>query len=352
MARLALEKLRQSLKGALPRPAYYIHGVEGVLKDEALALILSSGLDAATRDFNLDSFSAQQLDPAELPAACATLPMMAERRVVVVRDIEAWKRKSKAKTPAVQYLERPMPETVLVMVQTNDDDPDEELASRATSIECVAPVGDRLEAWLDDRLAAEGVVLTPPARDHLIRATGGDLGLLTAESQKLAGLSTGEPIDAEAVGALVGVRFGETGEDWRDAVVRDDTDQALGLVPRLLETTGNSAVRLVSLLGTSLVALQWTRATAAGRRIRDDALARAIKQDLFFKLRPNIGNYELAAKLFARVVGRWPAPRLRSAVAATLEADVALKGTTISNAGGVLTDLVIALAATRAQRAA
>jgi DNA polymerase III subunit delta len=350
--RLPFSRLRQSLKAAAPAPAYYIYGREGVLKDEALALILDRALEPGTRDFNLDTFSAQQLDPAELPAACATLPMMAERRVVVLRDVEAWKRKSKAKSPAMQYLDRPMTDTVLVIVQANDDDPDADLASRCTSIECIAPTGDRLEAWLDDRLAVHGVAVVPEAREYLIRATGGDLGLLTAEVQKLGGLQIEGPIDADTVGALVGIRFGETADDWRDAVLRDETARALMLIPRLLETTGLSGVKLVTAIGTSLLALRWARATAERHRLRDAALATRIKTDLLVKTRPNVGSYDPASRLFAQVVARWPLPRLRAAAAAALDADIALKSTTISDEAGILTDLVLALGASRVKKAA
>jgi DNA polymerase-3 subunit delta len=352
MPRLTLDKLRRALDAAAPAPAYYIHGAEGVLKDEALTLILARALEAGTRDFNLDSFSAQQLDPAELPAACSTLPMMAARRVVVLRDVEAWKRKSKAKAPAVQYLDRPMPETVLVMVQGNDDDADDELASRAVSIECVAPTGDQLESWLDDRLAIHGVTVEPTAREHLIRATGGDLGLLTAEVQKLSGLVTDHPIDLDTVGALVGVRFGETADDWRDAVLRDDTARAVKLIPRLLETPGVSGVKLVTALGTSLLMLRWARATAEQERIRDAALASRIKSGLLFKGKYNVGSYDLMARLLAQVMGRWALARLRAAIAAALDADIALKNTTISDEGGILTDLVLTLGASRARQVA
>jgi DNA polymerase-3 subunit delta len=352
MPRLPLSRLPQSLKAAAPAPAYYIYGGEGILKDEALTLILDRALEPGTRDFNLDTFSAQQLDPAELPAACATLPMMAERRVVVLRDIEVWKRKSKAKLPAVQYLDRPMTETVLVMVQGNGDDPDDDLASRCSSIECVAPTGDQLEAWLDDRLAAHGVAVVPAAREHLIRATGGDLGVLTAEVQKLSGLQVDGPLDADTVGALVGIRFGETADDWRDAVLRDDTARALMLVPRLLESPGVSGVKLVTALGTSLLALRWARATAERHRIRDAVLATRIKTDLLFTARPSVGSYDPAAKLLAQVVARWSLPRLQAAAAAALDADIALKSTTISDEAGILTDLVLVLGASRVKQAA
>jgi DNA polymerase-3 subunit delta len=352
MPRVTFSRLASSLKSGPAAPAYYIHGAEGILKDEALALILNRALDPGTRDFNLDVLSAQQIDPAELAAACATLPMMAERRVVVLRDVEAWKRKSKAKQPAVQYLEHPMLDTVLVMVQGNDDDPDDELASRSTAIECIAPVGDQLESWLDERLVMHSVQVVPEAREHLIRATGGDLGLLAAEVQKLGGLQVTGPIDANTVGDLVGVRFGETVDDWRDAVLRDETSRALALLPKLLETTGISGVKLVTQLGTSLVVMRWARATAERRKIRDAALARVVKSDLLFKVRPGVGSYDPFVRVVGEVVGRWSQPRLTTAIAAVLQADMALKQTTISGEGGIVTDLILTLATSRARRAA
>jgi DNA polymerase III subunit delta len=353
MPRLTLDKLRQALKTGTPASAYYIHGAEGILKDEAIGLILDRALDIGTRDFNLDLCSAQQLDPAGLGAACATLPMMAERRVVVVRDIEAWKRKSKAKQPAVEYLERPMPDTVLVMVQGNDDDADEELSSRCVSIACTSPTGDQLDRWLDQRLTAHALAIVPEAREHLIRATGGDLGLLSAEIQKLSGLETSGPIDAETVGALVGVRFGETADDWRDAVLRDDISRALALAPKLLETTGVSGVNLVSLLGTSLLVLSWARDMAgANKELRGGMLANRVKNELLFKIRPRVGSYDPVARLVSEVVGNWPPERLAAATAAVLLADIALKGNTISDPEGIVTDLVLTIAASRTRKAA
>lgn len=351
MPRLAFSRLGPSLKTTLA-PVYYIHGAENILKDEALTLILDRALDPGTRDFNLDLVSAQQLDPADLPAACATLPMMAERRVVVLRDVEAWKRKSKAKLPAVNYLDKPMPDTVLVIVQGNDEDPDDDLASRCTTIECTAPVGDQLEAWLDERLAAHGVTVALDAREHLIRATGGDLGLLTAEVQKLSGLDNSAPIDIKTVGDMVGVRFGETADDWRDAVLRDDTSRALSLLPKLLETTGVSGVKLVTQLGTSLLVLRWARATAERNKSRGAALAKTVKFELLFKVRPGVGSYDSFTSVIGEVVGRWSLARLATAIAATLHADMALKGTTISDEGGIVTDLVLTLAGSRVRKAA
>ncbi|HEX3926922.1 MAG TPA: DNA polymerase III subunit delta [Gemmatimonadales bacterium] len=349
--RLTPDRLRAALDKGTIAPAYYIHGGEALLKHQAVADIMERALDPGTRDFNLDLLSAQQVEPGALAAACATLPMMAERRVVVLRDVESWKRKSKAKLPAVAYLEHPAVETVLVIVQGNDDDPDEDIARHCATVDCSPLTGEALEAWLAQQLATTDMHLSSDAREHLLRATGGDLGLLSAELQKLGGLTVIGEIDRETVGNLVGVRFGETVDDWRDAVLRDDTARALSLVPRLLETSGTSGVRLVTLLGSSLLLLAWARTTAEERRLRDRALAEAVKR-LCFTARPGVGSYDPAARLIAEVAGRWPIARTRAAIAATLAADVALKNTTISDEAGIVTDLVLTLAASRIQKAA
>ena len=352
--RLSPPQLRRALAKAPPAGAYYLHGSEGILKDEAQALILDAALEPSLRDFNLDILSAQQVDPEGLASVCSTLPMMAERRVVVVRDVESWKRKTKAKQAAVTYLQRPSPETVLVLVQGGDGDPDGDLAAHCVTVDCAGLIGDALDEWLDARMAAAGISITPDAREHLLRATAGELGLLTAEVAKLSGLTTPGPIDCDTVSSLVGVRFGETPDDWRDAVLRDDFATAIRLVPRLLEMTGNSGVRLVALLGTSLIVLRWARATAeADRRARGAALADKVRRLLGSTYpKPQLGSYGVFANLVADVTPRWSQPRLQSAIAATLDADIASKTTTISDQTGIITDLVLAIAITASRKAA
>ena len=174
---------------------------------------------------------------------------------------------------------------------------------------------------------------------------------MTAEVAKLSSLQVTGPIDRETVGSLVGIRFGETVEDWRDAVLRDDTARAISLVPQVLALSGVSGVRLVTLLGTSLLVLRWGRCTAEAKKIRDRALAEQVKS-FAFRIRPPVGSYPPFAALVGEVVGRWSLPRLRTAIAATLAADAALKNTTISDEGGIVTDLVLMLATSRARKAA
>src|SRR5881409_736000 len=109
--------LRSLPKGELA-PVYYLHGPEDILKDEAVQAILERALDPGLRDFNFDQRSAGQLDPEAIFVLCTTLPMMAERRVVLLRDIEGWKRKPKTRAAFLEYLARHAAETVAILVQS------------------------------------------------------------------------------------------------------------------------------------------------------------------------------------------------------------------------------------------
>lgn len=187
--------------------AYYFHGPEDLLKDEALRALLDRVLDPSLRDFNLDQRSAGQLDADALFALCTTLPMMADRRVVVLREVEALKRKPKVRAALLEYLGRPAPDTVLVLIQgANEDGEHKEIARAAVTVACMPLPEERVLKWLDRMAKALGLALPEEAARHLVRAVGGELGSLAAELEKLAALPAGEPLTVERVGELVGVR--------------------------------------------------------------------------------------------------------------------------------------------------
>jgi DNA polymerase-3 subunit delta len=337
----------RALAKSAPAGAYYLYGAEDILKDEAVKLILDRALDPSLRDFNLDFASGASLDPEAFFALCATLPMMAERRVVVLREVEATRRKPKLRAALLRYLERPSPETVLVLVQgSTEDSEDKELARAARTVACDALSPERALEWLQRRASALGVRLDDDAAEHLLRAVGGELGTLASELAKLAALPPGEPLTAEQVGELVGVRHGETNFDWRDALFAGDTARAARLLGPLLDQPGSSGVKLVTLVGTSLIGVGIARGhldRGLKGRALDDAVFESIRRNRVFGLL----SWSEEKGRWIRWAARWPAARVRAALRAALEADIALKGTTISDERAILTTLVLRMAPTR-----
>jgi DNA polymerase-3 subunit delta len=333
---------RSIRKGEIPG-AIYLHGPEDLLKDELIADLTSRVLDPGTREFNLDLRSAATLDADDVEALCTTLPMMADRRVVVIRDVEVWNKRARAKTAVLAYLDRPSPETVLVLVQGGAEPAaDAELAARTTHAAAEPLSPDRAGKWLILQAGRRGLELDPAAADHLVRVTDGDLAALKTELDKLAGLAGAEPLSLERVSAVLGVRRGETQYDWREAVLAGQAGRAAALLPHILGQTGVSGVSLVSLLGTSLVGLGLAR-SLYDRGARGSSLARAIT-DVLFRVRPSRLSYRAAADEWSRLVSDWPPARIDNAIRAALRADERLKTTSVSDERAILFDLVMELA--------
>jgi DNA polymerase-3 subunit delta len=336
-----LDAFMRSLAKGDPAAAYFFHGPEDLLKDEALRALLDRVLDPSLRDFNLDQRGAGQLDADALFALCTTLPMMADRRVVVLREVEALKRKPKVRGALLDYLARPAPDTVLVLIQgANEENEDKDIARAAVTVACEPLPEDRVLKWLERRAKGVGLELPEDAARHLVRAVGGELASLAAELDKLAALPAGEAFTVERVGELVGVRHGETIYDWRDAVMEDRVGPAVHLIGPLLDQPGTSGVELAALLGTTLVGVGVARSYMdKGQRGRalDDAVFRAIQRCRVFGLL----SWSEEKTRWIRWGPRWPATRVTGALRAVLAADTALKNTTISDERGILTDLVL-----------
>ena len=348
MAALTLDALLRSLKkGARSAldPVYLLYGDEDVLKDEALRLLVDAAVGGdANRDFNFDSCFAADLTPEQFHALVNTPPMLAERRVVVVRGVEQLgKRKTKLRDEALRYLAAPNPSTLLVLVFAAGEEPDAELVRASTTVELGPLSPERVPRWLQHRAGTLGLTLEPDAATLLLQAVGNDLTTLARELEKLASLTadTRQPATAADVTGLVGVRRGETVYDLVDAALARNAARAAALVERVLEQAGMSGVKIVSLLGTHLVG------TALARLERDRG-ARRLPDTLFRHLlatRPyGLRGWKEEAARWSEWSATWTLPELSRALKAALAADIALKTATVSDDRGIVTQLVLGFA--------
>jgi len=338
---------KQIRSGDIP-PAIYLYGDEDVLKDEAVKAVLDRVVDPGLRDFNYDVRGAGQLDPDHVEALCTTLPMMADRRLVVIRDVESWNKKAKAKSAVLHYLSNPARETVLILWQgaprkeDEKSEADADLARLATAVEVARCTPRLAEKWVIKRAEERGVRLEPEAAAHLVKAVDADLGAARSELDKLAGLGGDAPVTLDHLTASLGIRHGETQADWCDAVLDDHPGRAASILSHLLDQSGVSGVGLLNQLGTQLVGLGIARSTY-DRGLRGGGLERAVF-DAVMRARPARLDYRGAAARWSRLADSWPIARVDAAIAAARRADTRLKGTTLADERGVLVDLIMELA--------
>lgn len=238
--------------------AFYLHGEDEFRKEELVRALVDAHLDPATRDFNLDPLRGTEVDPETLASILATPPMMAEWRVVVLREVEGLASSSRARDVLLNAAASPPPGLALIMSCTPPQGSRakiyRELAKVARSVELQPIAPDDVPGWILSRgRDRHGLAIDVEAAQALGAAIGANLGVLAQELEKLAdyvgerGAVTVQ--DIEAVGTHL-----PSQDRWRwfDLVGEGRFEDALGALDALMGQ-GESGVGLVIGLTTQLL---------------------------------------------------------------------------------------------------
>lgn len=345
MPALTPRAFRKALQERAFAPAYLLHGDDDFLKDAAVRQLAAAAVEPATRDFNLEVRRGGELDAETVGALLGTPPLMAERRLVVVRDVGALRKDARRQLD--RYLERPAPDVVLALVAAAGAKADKALDAHpaVTPVEFRQLTGGEVTKWIAHHVDTElGGAITPAAATLLHDAVGTDLGQLASELDKLLSYTGGAEIDEAAVSAIVGVRRGETLGDFLDAVAARQPRSALALLPHVLSQPKVTGVSIAMALGTQVLAMAWAQAARA------EGLPPARLEAELFGLLKEGGGYTgrawgEAVKAWSRHLSHWSAPALDRALDAVLAADVALKESRVSSEEQILATLVLTLCA-------
>ena len=349
MASAGEKALHAALKKREFDPVYYFHGDDDFLKDRKVRELVDAAIDPATRDFNLELRRGADLDAEALDSLLSMPPMLAERRVVVVREVD--KLKKDARKFLDEYLKRPSADLLLLLVSPTGIKTDKGLSDRSTPVEFAPLTGDRVPNWVVYQVeTALHRTITAAAVSLLVEAVGSDLSQLAMELEKLASFS-GDVIDEAAVSAVVGVRRGESLGELLDAIAARDATTALTLLPGVLQQPKMNAVLIGMHLATQTLALSYGEAARArgipARSLYNEFMT-LLKETGAFPGRP----WGEAVNAWTKYCERWSAGELDAALAALLAADEAFKDTKISSDEQLLSSLVLALCGNGSSRRA
>jgi DNA polymerase-3 subunit delta len=241
------EELADELRAGRVRPAYLLAGGEPLLRDDALAALRAAVLAGGPADFNLDRLEGDEATPGQLADALRTLPMMAPRRLVWLREPASGRGAWKALAEALPGLVRGQPADAPAVLVVTAGPPDRRLAwvkafqvEPAALVECEAPAHAReLAAFARREAKRLGVSLAGDAADDLAERVGPHLLRLRSELEKAALLAgPGQPITIEHVRVGVADLAEEPVWDLTDAIGEGRAADALVVLARVL---GNGA---------------------------------------------------------------------------------------------------------------
>ena len=343
-----VKSLHAAEKATTFAPVYYFHGDDDYVKEQELRRLIDVTVDPATRDFNFEVLRAADVDAETLGSIIGTPPMMAERRVVVVRDVGALKKA--ARDMLERCIRTVASDLVLILVSPAGAKADTGLLKSTTSIDFKPLSGTRIPKWIAYYVEHDlGSSITDGAITLLQEAVGTELAQLQVELDKLGSYTGGAPINEAAVSAVVGVQPGETMGDLLDAVARRDAARALAMVPTVLQQPKSGGVPIVLALTVQTLGLGWASAArAAGAspsRLHGDLIG-LLKDTGAFPFRA-WGEF---AATCSRNAEKWSPRAVDEALEALLAADVTLKTTRLSSDEQLIANLVASLCGVSSRR--
>ncbi len=298
-------------------PIYLLHGEERWFIDRLQALLLENALQPHEKDFNLDLLYGHETDARQALNACQAFPMMAERRVVIIRDFDRMKENALFKGLA----EQPNPACVVFLVCAGKPNmsrhPYRALKSAGKAVEFKALYPNQVPRWIETLAKEKGFALEPKAVQMLGEYVGASLSSVEAELGKLATyVGEREVITAEDIVQASGQTRDYNVFELQRAVGERQFDRALHITERLLQQSSNptgESNMIVAVLTAFFIKL-WQLTAFREERIPEKEMARAIGVSPFF------------LKEYLACLRRYDVKAIHRALSALLAADSELKG--------------------------
>lgn len=254
---------------------YLLYGEEPYLVERAVKKLLDRAVDPGFKDFNLNVFYGNECKGEEVFGAAQTLPMFAERRVVLVKkggDLSAG-----AQEILLPYLQDPCPGTCLIFQAEKVDGRKKffaELKKRGETVEFKRPYENQLGPYVRDEVRAAGKKIDGAAADLLAYLVGNNLQELVSQIEKLCVYcGKKECIDVADVKAIVSDTKVESVFEFTDALGAKDLSRALKMLTSLLQD-GEAPLRILGAVARHYRQL-WQVRELLDRKVPSADLAKA-----------------------------------------------------------------------------
>jgi DNA polymerase-3 subunit delta len=181
------EEFEKSIRDGDIGPLYYIYGDEPYLVSRGVKRLLAKVVAPDFREFNFTIFYGGEAKGEAIAEAAQTLPMMAGRRVVLVK-------KSGALSPAALdimtgYVQEPSPSTCLIFQGEKIDLRKKfflDLKKNGRLVEYKRPYENQLGLFVKDEAASHGKRIEPAAVEMLAYFVGINLQEIATQVEKVA----------------------------------------------------------------------------------------------------------------------------------------------------------------------
>jgi DNA polymerase-3 subunit delta len=311
---IAIDELERKFKKGDFDPVYLVYGEEDYLIDRAVESLLTHAVDDATRSFNTDVVYGSAVSGRDLVSLATAFPMMAERRVVVVREFEKTSEKEKLEP----YLQDPLPSTLLLLVCAKPDFRQKIyklLEQKGVCVESRRLSEDEIASWISKRASKAGKSISADAAGLLQSYIGSSLREASNELEKLFLFSEGrDAVSVEDVKSVVALSKEYSIFDLQRAIGSGDASLAQTVLTSML-SSGESVVGIIAMLTKYFQKVMLVQ----------ELSARGTSE---FQLTSRLRLSPARVREYVGAARRFPARHLQRCFRALLEADEQIKTST------------------------
>ena len=264
--------LSTAIKSQSFAPIYFFYGEEEFLITESVDLIVKNSLDESVKEFNLDILQGSDVDGDTLANIVSSYPMMADRRVVVVKDFD----KVSGKEVLESYFEHPAESTLLVLTTPRPDFRKKVYSLLKKNAVCgeFRPLYDNETVeWINLRMKSIQRSIEPEAAALLHSYVGNSLRELANEIEKLSIASEGHStITIQDVERIVGISKEFTVFELANTIGEKNISKSVVIAERLMDS-GESAVPVIAALTSHFIKM-WKLAYGVRQTKNETELAR------------------------------------------------------------------------------
>jgi DNA polymerase-3 subunit delta len=249
---MIVDSIEKAWRAGKAEPVYVFHGEEEFLRSELLHLAPTLLVpEESTRSFNFDLVYGSEVSLPQVVSMAQGYPMMADRRLVLVRESEKVlrpkpagsaksKKKESSEDPFLHYLAKPNPDCVLIfdMVKfgARNQSPFKELVEKAQVIEFTVMKDGEVVDWIRTRAKRLKRPLTDGAARLLVAHLGTSLRAHANELEKLITFTSGRTeITEQDVEQVVGASREHNVFELTKAIGAGNKAQAVTIALRMIE---------------------------------------------------------------------------------------------------------------------
>ena len=271
----AFQKLKQDLAEGNAASAYIFYGEESYLRVHYLRRLREVLIPAGAEEFNYHALEGKDLTVQQLSEMAEAMPMMAQRTMIAVTDMDLFKLGKEQREQLVEFLSDVPPYCCVVFVyDTVAYKPDrtmkhlcKAIADHVQAVEFRAAESGDLLAWIARRFRALDKEIDRQTAEYLVFLCGGLMTGLVPEIAKIAAYAKGKAVTQADVDAVADPVLSAEVFKLSDAVIGRDFDKAAQILGDLLKMQ-TEPILILATLGGQLRRLYTARLAIDGGKDR------------------------------------------------------------------------------------